>query len=63
MQGKPENNPKTTVSSELAETLHQEGWKKMDLHVHSSCSYDVPPAKAMHLQFFLKKQRLRDLIL
>lgn len=61
MQGKPGNNPKTTVSSELAETLLLEGWKKMDLHVHSSCSYDVPPAKAMHPAVLFEKAKAKGL--
>ncbi|AKB27099.1 hypothetical protein MSSIT_0380 [Methanosarcina siciliae T4/M] len=55
MRGKTGNNSRTTVSSELAETLLQEGWKKVDLHVHSSCSYDVPPAKAMHPSVLFEK--------
>ena len=33
MQGKTGNDAKTTVSAEVAETLLQEGWKKVDLHV------------------------------
>ncbi len=61
MQGKPGNNPKTTINSELAETLLQEGWKKMDLHVHSSCSYDVPPAQAMHPEVLFEKARAKGL--
>jgi len=61
MQGKTGTNPKTTVSSEIAETLLQEGWKKMDLHVHSSCSYDVPPAKAMHPAVLFEKAKAQGL--
>jgi len=61
MQGKPGNNPKTTINSELAETLLQEGWKKMDLHVHSSCSYDVPPAQTMHPEVLFEKARTKGL--
>ncbi|MDI9394530.1 MAG: PHP domain-containing protein [Euryarchaeota archaeon] len=61
MQGKLENNPKSTISSEIAETLLKEGWKKMDLHVHSSCSYDVPPAKAMHPAVLFEKAKAKGL--
>jgi predicted metal-dependent phosphoesterase TrpH len=50
-------NNKTTICSEVAETLIQEGWKKMDMHVHSSCSYDVPPAQAMHPAVLFEKAR------
>jgi predicted metal-dependent phosphoesterase TrpH len=61
MQRKHENNVKTTVSSEVAENLLQEGWKKMDLHVHSSCSYDVPPAKTMHPAVLFEKAKAQGL--
>ena len=61
MQGKPGNDAKTTVSAEVAETLLQEGWKKMDLHVHSSCSYDVPPVQAMHPAVLFEKARSEGL--
>lgn len=49
------NNTKITVGSEVAEALLLEGWKKMDLHVHSSCSYDVPPAQSMHPDVLFEK--------
>lgn len=55
------NNTKTTVSSEVARALLQEGWKKMDLHVHSACSYDVPPAKAMHPEVLFEKAKAQGL--
>jgi predicted metal-dependent phosphoesterase TrpH len=61
MQGKPRNDAKTTVSVEVAETLLQEGWKKMDLHVHSSCSYDVPPVQSMHPAVLFEKARSQGL--
>lgn len=61
MREKPRNDAKTTISTEVAETLLQEGWKKMDLHVHSSCSHDVPPAKAMHPAVLFEKSRLQGL--
>lgn len=61
MQRKNRNNLKTTISFEFAETLLKEGWKKMDLHVHSSCSYDVPPAKAMHPAVLFEKARAKEL--
>lgn len=61
MQGKTRNDAKTTISSEVAENLLQEGWKKVDLHVHSSCSYDVPPVQAMHPAVLFEKARLQGL--
>ncbi len=57
MQGKITTDPKATISTEVAKTLLQEGWKKVDLHVHSSCSYDVPPAQSMHPAVLFKKAR------
>ncbi len=55
------NNAKTTVSSEVAEALLQEGWKKVDLHVHSACSYDVPPAEAMRPEVLFEKAKAQGL--
>jgi predicted metal-dependent phosphoesterase TrpH len=55
------NNTKMTVGSEIAEALSQEGWKKADLHVHSACSYDVPPAHAMRPQTLFEKARSQGL--
>lgn len=55
------NNTKTTVSSEVASKLIQEGWKKVDLHVHSACSYDVPPANAMRPEVLFEKARAQGL--
>lgn len=55
------NNTKITVGSEVAEALLLEGWKKMDLHVHSSCSYDVPPAQSMHPDVLFEKSRAQGL--
>ncbi|MDG6244621.1 MAG: PHP domain-containing protein [Methanolobus sp.] len=33
------------IRSDKAEELLEKGWCKADLHVHTSCSYDVPPGK------------------
>ena len=55
------NNTKTTVSSEVASKLLQEGWKKVDLHVHSACSYDVPPANAMRPEVLFEKAKAQGL--
>lgn len=61
MQGKTGNDAKTTVSAAVAETLLQEGWKKVDLHVHSSCSYDVPSVQAMHPAVLFENARSHGL--
>jgi predicted metal-dependent phosphoesterase TrpH len=54
-------NTKTAISSEVAKSLLQEGWKKVDLHVHSACSYDVPPAKAMRPEILFEKSKAQGL--
>jgi predicted metal-dependent phosphoesterase TrpH len=61
MRGKSGHYVKKIVNIETAKTLLQEGWKKMDLHVHSSCSYDVPPAQTMHPAVLFEKARLQGL--
>ena len=61
MRDVPGNNTKITVSSEVAEALRHEGWKKMDLYVHSSCSYDVPPVQAMHPAVLFEKATEQEL--
>ncbi len=54
-------NTRTSVSSEVAKNLLQDGWKKVDLHVHSACSYDVPPANAMHPEILFEKAKAQGL--
>ncbi len=61
MRDEPGNNTKITVSAEVAEALRHEGWKKMDLHVHSSCSYDVPPVWAMQPAVLFEKAKEQEL--
>jgi len=50
-------NQNLTLGPADAEPFFQEGWKKADLHMHSSCSYDVPPAKSMHPSFLFEKAK------
>ena len=38
---------KKVIPSQKATEL-DEGWKRADLHVHTSCSYDVPGGKSVH---------------
>lgn len=63
VQEKPKNGnyTKTTVSSEVAKALIQEGWKKADLHVHSTCSYDVPPVEAMRPEILFENAKAQGL--
>lgn len=43
------------IPLEKAEGLLENGWCKADLHVHSSCSYDVPACKFTKPENLLKK--------
>lgn len=43
------------ISSDKAVELLGDGWRKADLHVHTCCSYDVPPAESMRPESLLKK--------
>jgi predicted metal-dependent phosphoesterase TrpH len=61
MLEKLKNRNKITASSEVAEVLSQEGWKKVDLHVHSSCSYDVPPTQAMQPKVLFERAKAHGL--
>ncbi|HWR24849.1 MAG TPA: PHP domain-containing protein [Methanosarcina sp.] len=46
---------KTLISSERAEELIEEGWKRADLHVHTTCSFDVLPARNLHPESLYEK--------
>ncbi len=45
------------ITSDRAATFLDKGWKKADLHVHTSCSYDVPSSKTTHPENLLEKAR------
>ncbi len=49
------------ISSDDAAEYLENGWNRADLHVHSCCSYDVPPARSMHPENLLKKGKKRNL--
>lgn len=49
------------ISSDKAAELLEDGWHKADLHVHSCCSYDVPPAESMRPESLFWKGKSRGL--
>lgn len=49
------------ISSDKATELLENGWCKADLHVHTCCSYDVPPAESMRPENLLLKGKSRGL--
>ena len=43
------------ITSERAEELMEEGWRRADLHVHTTCSFDVLPARIYIQRVFMRK--------
>lgn len=43
------------ITSERAEELMEEGWRRADLHVHTTCSFDVLPAMDLHPESLYEK--------
>ncbi|MDW7731197.1 MAG: PHP domain-containing protein [Methanolobus sp.] len=58
---RPEVSKQKIISSERAVELLENGWHRADLHVHTCCSYDVPPARSMHPENLLTKGKSRGL--
>ncbi len=55
MGRRPRNYEGKLISSERAEELMQEGWKRADLHVHTTCSFDVLPVRELHPESLYEK--------
>lgn len=49
------------LSSDKTMELMDEGWQKADLHVHTSCSYDVPKCSTVHPQRLFEKALSRNM--
>jgi predicted metal-dependent phosphoesterase TrpH len=45
------------ISSEKAAELMEDGWCKADMHVHTCCSHDVPPAWQTHPSRLFEKAK------
>lgn len=52
---------KKVPSSEKAMELADEGWQRADLHVHTSCSYDVPKNSAVNPQKLFEKAMSKNM--
>ncbi|HWQ48834.1 MAG TPA: PHP domain-containing protein [Methanosarcina sp.] len=51
----PRNYEEKLITPEQAVELIEEGWKRADLHVHTTCSFDVLPVKDLHPQSLYEK--------
>lgn len=48
MGGRHRNYEEKLIAPERAAELMEDGWKRADLHVHTTCSFDVLPAKDLN---------------
>jgi predicted metal-dependent phosphoesterase TrpH len=55
MGGRSRNYEEKLISSERAAELMEEGWKRADLHVHTTCSFDVLPVRDLHPESLYEK--------
>jgi len=55
MGRRPRNYEEKLITSERAAELIEEGWKRADLHVHTTCSFDVLPVKDLHPESLYEK--------
>jgi predicted metal-dependent phosphoesterase TrpH len=55
MGRRPRNYEGKLITSERAEELMEEGWRRADLHVHTTCSFDVLPAMDLHPESLYEK--------
>ncbi|MHC1755596.1 MAG: PHP domain-containing protein [Methanosarcina sp.] len=55
MGGRHRNYEEKLIAPERAAELMDEGWKRADLHVHTTCSFDVLPAKDLNPESLYEK--------
>ncbi|WP_255679993.1 PHP domain-containing protein [Methanosarcina sp. DH2] len=55
MGGRHRNYEEKLIAPERAAELMEEGWKRADLHVHTTCSFDVLPANDLNPESLYKK--------
>ncbi|MDY9927501.1 PHP domain-containing protein [Methanosarcina sp.] len=55
MGGRHRNYEEKLIAPERAAELMEEGWKRADLHVHTTCSFDVLPADDLNPESLYKK--------
>lgn len=51
----PRNYEEKLITPERAAELAAEGWKRADLHVHTTCSFDVIPVRDLHPESLYEK--------
>ncbi len=49
------NYEEKLITPERAAELMEEGWKRADLHVHTTCSFDVLPVRDLHPESLYEK--------
>lgn len=55
MGRRQKNYQEKLITPERAAELIEEGWKKADLHVHTTCSFDVLPVRDLHPESLYEK--------
>ncbi|HET8687993.1 MAG TPA: PHP domain-containing protein [Methanosarcina sp.] len=51
----PRNYEEKLITPERAAELMEEGWRRADLHVHTTCSFDVLPVRDLHPKSLYEK--------
>ncbi|WP_243683999.1 PHP domain-containing protein [Methanosarcina barkeri] len=51
----PKNYEEKLITPEQAVKLIEEGWRRADLHVHTTCSFDVLPARDLNPESLYEK--------
>ena len=55
MGRRPRDYEEKLITPERAAELTEEGWRRADLHVHTSCSFDVLPVRDLHPESLYEK--------
>ena len=55
MGRRPRNYEEKLIAPEKAAEIMEEGWKRADLHVHTTCSFDVLPVRDLHPESLYEK--------
>ena len=51
----PRNYEEKLITPEQAVELMEGGWRRADLHVHTTCSFDVLPVRDLHPESLYEK--------
>lgn len=55
MGRRPRDYEEKLITPERAAELMEEGWRRADLHVHTTCSFDVLPVRDLHPESLYEK--------